>query len=201
MVWVSPVAGQRTSTRCDGGGGPERRSPGAAASTEAAAAADGAVDRRACRCRVSSVDLDARARSRSRLERTPSSSSASQWLPLAGVRVERAVGRVASEGAAHLLEDVLVAVVVDVAEGDRRGPSAGGRSCPAVVTSWKRVPAVVAEHPVGHQRAEVGVAGAEVEVEPAVVVEVAEVEAHAGMTLSEAGRLVTSANVPSPLLW
>ncbi len=37
----------------------------------------------------------------------------------------------------------------------------------------------VAEHPVGDERAHVGIAGAQVDVEPAVVVEVAEVETHA----------------------
>ena len=57
----------------------------------------------------------------------------------------------------------------------RRGPSAGGRSAGGGHVLEALAPGV-AEHAVGHERVEVGVAGAEVEVEPAVVVEVAEVE-------------------------
>ena len=40
------------------------------------------------------------------------------------------------------------------------------------------MPAVVAEHPVGNERGKIRVAGADVEIQPAVVVEVAKVGAH-----------------------
>ena len=53
--------------------------------------------------------------------------------------------------------------------------------------SANRLAADVLEHPVGDQRGQARVAGAEVEVEPAVVVEVGEVAAHRGEDHVEAG--------------
>ena len=55
--------------------------------------------------------------------------------------------------------------------------------------SAKRVAAHVLEHPVGHQGAQVWVAGAQVKVEKPVVVEVAEVAAHGGEDEVQAGFL------------
>ena len=60
----------------------------------------------------------------------------------------------------------------------------------------------IAEHAVGNQRLKSGIARAAVEVEPAVVVEVAIVVPH-GVANAIKLRLdsVTSVNVPSRLLW
>ena len=73
--------------------------------------------------------------------------------------------------------DVLIPVVVYIAEGDAvsllQVSEAAGRG-----HVFKTLPAGIAEHSVGHQRSVIRVAGANVEVEPAVVVEVAEVAAH-----------------------
>ena len=55
--------------------------------------------------------------------------------------------------------------------------------------SAKRVPPDVLEHPVRHERAQVRIAGPEIEVEEAVVVEVGEVAAHRGEDQVEAGLL------------
>ena len=57
------------------------------------------------------------------------------------------------------------------------------------VISANRLPADVLEHAVGDQRGQVRVAGAQVQVEPAVVVEVAEVAAHGGEDHVQAGFL------------
>lgn len=94
-----------------------------------------------------------------------------------GILEQCIAGRVPGEGAAHADVDVLIAVIVEVGEGDPvtlldvAGASGGGDFLEAF-------PGVVSEHPVGNQRREVGVSRGEVEVEPTVVVEVSEVAAH-----------------------
>src|SRR5262245_6077815 len=98
-------------------------------------------------------------------------------VPVAGIAVEGAPELVGGKGAADHREHVLVPVIVDVAERDRvallQVPEApGGRDVLKVAT------ARVAEHLVRHDICDRRGTGAEKEVEPAVVVEVAEVRTH-----------------------
>ena len=92
--------------------------------------------------------------------------------------LEQRVGElVAGIEAAELLEEVLVAVVVEVAPGHavpfgQDAEAAGERDLDEALA------ADVLVHLIRHEAREVGLAGAEVEVEPAVVVEVAVVGAH-----------------------
>ena len=107
------------------------------------------VERRSClRCppgdgsragrRRAHAQPEARADGR-RLERTPSSRRVTHGCRSRGSRRARP-GSVARELAAHHHEDVLVAVAVDVAEGDARALLQVADAA-AVVTSWKRSPA------------------------------------------------------------
>ncbi len=94
---------------------------------------------------------------------------------------------VAVHDAARLGEEVDVAVAVPVAAGHGVAflevAGAGGAG------DLGEPPAGdVLEHPVGDQSAQVGVAGREVEVEEAVVVEVGEVAPHRAEDHVEAGR-------------
>ena len=94
-----------------------------------------------------------------------------------GILEQAVVGVVAGEGATHDHVDILVAVVVEVGEGHAMAllqvAGAGGGADVLEMGA-----AVVSVHPVGDERGEVGVSGGEVEVEPSIVVEIAEVAAH-----------------------
>ena len=109
-------------------------------------------------------------------------------VPLAGVLEEDVVVLVAVDGPAHLDEEIDVAVAVPVGTGDAMPflEVAGARGRGDL---GEPLAADVLEHPVGDQRAQVGVAGAQVEVEEAVVVEVAEVAPHGGEDHVQAGFL------------
>jgi len=98
-------------------------------------------------------------------------------VPVARVLQQHVRVLVAVVGTPEVFVHVLVAVVVEIREGHRvpllqRAEPAAGRDI------LEAPPAVVPEHPVGDERVEIGIAGAEVEIQPAVVVEVAEVRAH-----------------------
>ena len=77
------------------------------------------------------------------------------------------------KGAAHNLENVLVAVVSSRRK-QRRGPFADGRTRRGGDV-LKTFAVIVTEHAVGQQRGEVGFTRAKVEIQPAIVVEVAEI--------------------------
>ena len=86
-------------------------------------------------------------------------------------------GDIAGVGSAHGGVDILVPVVVDVAEGD------GVPLLPVAETSGDRnlleeCPAGVAEHAVGDRGGQAGVSGADVEVQVAVVIQVSKITAH-----------------------
>ncbi len=75
------------------------------------------------------------------------------------------------------MEKILVAVIIDISEGDsvtllKMSETTGEGDIVESATE------VVAEHDVGHHGLVPRLAGAEIDVQPAVVVEVAEVRAH-----------------------
>ncbi len=96
---------------------------------------------------------------------------------MARVLEQRTRVLVAGEGTPHVREDVLVAVVVEIGERDAvallemAGPG-GGRDVD------ESSPLPIQEHAVGHQHAVRRGSGSQVEIEKAVVVEVAEVRPH-----------------------
>ncbi len=173
-TWVVPLVGQSICRR-------ETRSALASpmvwpqrASAEAAAGCDVAVDRD--RIGSSGHDLDARADRGAvalgarQLDRQP-------VISLAGVLKQHVVIFVAVDGTAGLDEDVDVAVRIPVAAGDAVAflQVAGTRGAGDL---GKAAASHVLEHPVRDEQRQVGVAGAEIEVEPTVVVKVGEVAAH-----------------------
>src|SRR5205085_12518345 len=96
---------------------------------------------------------------------------------VAGICKQRAVGRITVGGAAHLGEDVLLTVVVDI-----------GESYPMAFLKVPEIPrsrhfleepsARIPPHAIWNQRSEIGIARSHIEIELAVVIEVAEVDAH-----------------------
>ncbi len=100
-----------------------------------------------------------------------------EWLALPGLLVEGALEGVAGLGAAHLFEDVFEAGAAEVGEGyavallQVAEVGCGGDVLEGAAFG-------VAEEAVREEGLVGGVAGAEIDVEPAVVVEVAEVGAH-----------------------
>ena len=82
------------------------------------------------------------------------------------------------DGASDHGVDVLRSIVIQVTESDAMAlvqlPEAAG-GCHVLKTQA----AIVSEHPAGDQCAQIRIARPQVEVEPAVVVEIAEVGAHA----------------------
>jgi len=106
-------------------------------------------------------------------------------IAVAGVGEKLVAVGVARDGAAHVRVDVLIAVVVDIAEGDgvpllELAEAAGGGDV------LEAAAAVVAEHAIGNEGGVIGVAGANIEIEPAVVIEIAEIAAHGVKDLVEA---------------
>src|ERR1700683_5001326 len=107
-------------------------------------------------------------------------------IVLTGVDIERIVKGITRIGAAGLDKDILVAVVVDIGESHTMAflqvADTGGLGNVGEVTAFD-----VVEHPVGDERGEVGVAGAEIHIQPAVVVDIAEIRAHRVYGPVEAG--------------
>ena len=135
----------------------------------------------------------------SRLDFTPSNRSVIHAVSVARVFEEYILVEVARIGAAKHRVDVLIAVVVDIGEGDAVAlldmAEAAGRA-----RVLKTATAFVAQHAVGQQRAQVGIAGADIAIEPAIVVYVSEIGPHRQDNIVEAGRFGISWNVPSPRL-
>ena len=84
---------------------------------------------------------------------------------------------ITEKGTAQILVHILVTVVVEVRKGHSMTllkvaeTTAGG-------DILKPLPVIVSEHPVGNERRKIWIAGAEVKIEPAIVVEIPEVGAH-----------------------
>src|SRR5437667_8580975 len=96
---------------------------------------------------------------------------------MAGILIQNAPELVVWVDPAHDFEDVLVAVVVDVAEGNPMAllqmAEPAGRAYVLESLSF-----VISKHPVRDQRGEARIAGAQVEIEPSVVVQIAEIGSH-----------------------
>src|SRR5262245_44480273 len=96
---------------------------------------------------------------------------------VAGVQKQRTAGAVAGIGAAQLDEDFLVTVVVEVRKADAMAflqvaePS-GGRDV------LKKLAVCIPEHALWHDRREARFTGAEIKVEPSVVIQVPKITAH-----------------------
>ena len=96
---------------------------------------------------------------------------------VAGVLEECVLVPVAGKEPAQLVIEVLVTVVVDVDEGD--AVTLLEMSEPARGSDVQEsLPPIISQHDVGHQGMELRIASRQVNVEPAVVVDVAEVGAH-----------------------
>src|SRR2546427_9109842 len=101
---------------------------------------------------------------------------------------KRVAINVAGVGPANRSVDILITVVIQITKSDsvaflQMAESARGGDV------LKTLTAVVAEHPIGNDRAQVGITRAEVEVRKTVVVEVAKVACHAKQHFIEAGFL------------
>jgi hypothetical protein len=73
--------------------------------------------------------------------------------------------------------NILIAIVIDVSEGDAMSllqlpETTGGRDV------LKAPLAIVAEHSIGQQRREIRIAGTDVEIEPAIIVQIPKIAAH-----------------------
>ena len=137
---VVPLAGQKDLQGFDGAGAAQADFPPHARGAEAAAPGHPRTDH-AGAVLPAHVNFDA-APTASRLDRTPSSSSLSQLLPWPGFSNSTFWVDVAGEGASHHREDLLVAVVIEIAEGDAVALLQMPEP-PEVVTSWKNRPAAL----------------------------------------------------------
>src|SRR6266545_181671 len=109
-------------------------------------------------------------------------------IAIAGeVAIEGVVGVVAGVVAAKLGENVEVAVVVDVGEGDAVTLVAGAGEADGGGEVGEGAVAVVVKEAVGLEARELGVAGAEVEIEVAVVIQVGDSGSHGAHGIVEAG--------------
>lgn len=94
-----------------------------------------------------------------------------------GIFVEHGPVIIGFDGAAHLFEDILVAVVIDITKGNAVAllqmpePAGGGHILEVSALG-------VAEHAIGNEHAEDWVARAHVKIEVPIVIEVAKVDAH-----------------------
>src|SRR5437867_12021686 len=98
-------------------------------------------------------------------------------VPMAGIFEEDIARHIAGKCPAHVLIDVLIAVVIDVAESDGMSllqMAEASRSGDIL----KEFSLSVTKHPVRNHRREIGIAGADVKIKPAIVIEIAEVTAH-----------------------
>ena len=98
-------------------------------------------------------------------------------ISMAGVVIEDALVGVAGKRSTHLLKDVFVAIVFQVSKSDgvaflQVAEAPGGRYV------LKDDAAVVAKHAVRQERLVRAFSGSQVEIKPAVIVEIAEVGAH-----------------------
>src|SRR5262249_27177086 len=106
-------------------------------------------------------------------------------IPESGILVQHVVGSVPIINAAHTLENVLFTAIPQVRERDsvtllQVSKSAGSRHF------LKSVAFVVAKHPVRRKERQLWVTRANVEIRPAVVVQIAKVNAHAPHELMDA---------------
>src|SRR2546422_4363971 len=97
-----------------------------------------------------------------------------EMVPVAGVEKHRVAELVSDEEAPELVVDVLVAVVVQIGEGDPV-PFLEVPESPRNGHVLEALPPVVAKHHVRHEGPVVRVARAEIDVEETVVVQVSEV--------------------------
>ena len=107
-------------------------------------------------------------------------------IPLAGILEENVVVTVAGGGAAHVNEDIDIAVAVPIAAGHAvsllQVAGARGRGDVAEALAGH-----IPEQAIGDKGLQGGVSGAQVKVQVAVIVEVAEVRAHGGKVQVEPG--------------
>src|SRR5204862_1864231 len=89
-------------------------------------------------------------------------------------------------GPANRSVDILITIVIQITKSDSVAflQMAESARCGDVL---KTLATVVAEHPIGNDRAQVGITRAEVEIKKTVIVEVAKVACHAKQHFVEAG--------------
>src|SRR5439155_23353482 len=170
-----PGRGPANLDRIDGGGAAQSDLLLQAVPPEAAARAARGIDvARTGRCRDAHLEAAAYRRS---VRPPPLQPEGDEMAPVSGIHEQDGRGHVALEPATHLLEDVLVAVVVDVAER-HAVPLLEIADVGREGDVLEGFPLGVAEQPVRDQGTQGRLAVAEIDVGPAVVVEIAEVRSH-----------------------
>src|SRR3954447_25240988 len=91
--------------------------------------------------------------------------------------VEHIMINIAADRAAHVLVNVLIAIVVDVAEGNTVAllQITKAARCRDVLEAFS---AVIAKHPVRNDRGKIRIARAEVKVQEPIIVQIAKVGSH-----------------------